>query len=547
MAYPGDPAVESPVWWCHRLYEKLIDRQPELERYDAYYRGDHPLPWLPEQVQDMARRILQMTRTNYMGLVVDATTEREEVLGFRVEKDEDVPPPFDPNKDQDDEGADEECTRIWQANNLDATSSEAFLEAAKLGTVYWMVGPNPDDSTTPKVTIEHASQMIVEYSPSNLRQRDAALKVWYDDRTKLTNAILILPKWVYKYQGPKDSKPDKWVPRAVAGERWPAKNPLNVVSVVEMRNNPQTVYRNGQLDYVGVSELVDVVDVQDRINKTIADRLITQDFGAFPQKWASNWAEDDDDDETSVQAQAAADAGMGRTLHPAGKVNFGRDRLVVATGDVKFGQWSSAPLDPYSAAKNEDVKDIAARTRTPSQYLLGEMINISGEALQSAESGLVSKVKLRLRYNGEALEEVVRLFLKASGDNRPLNKGTSTIWRDPQFRTVGQMADAVIKKHLAGLISWDQAMEDLGYTPIQISRNRRQKRQDTLEGAALNFDGLFNAPKLGKATDNNIRQKGPEGAPVKPGDTTGVNAPPDLSSEFPNAPTPGANTSDPAQ
>lgn len=504
--------VESPEWWCDRLYSRLIDRQESLEYFSSYYRGDHPLPWLPNQIQDMARRILKMTRTNYMGLVVDAVTERQEVLGFRI---------------GDDSAGDEEAYRIWQANDLDSLSSEAFQQAAILGTTYWMVAPNPDDKKTPKVTVEHPSQVIVDYAPGDVRRRIAALKVWYDDRYNETRATLYMPDWVYKFRGAKDSKPEKWARRLVDGEEWPAPNPLEVVPVIEMRNNPQTVFVGGQLDYRGVSEMADVTDTQDRINKTIADRLITQDFGAFPQKWATNWAEDDDDME--AQAEAALLPG-GQVSHPSQRVNFGRDRLVVASGEVNFGQWQSAPLDPYSSAKNEDVKDIAARTRTPSQYLLGEMINISGEALQSAESGLVSKTKQRNRANGERLEELVRLFLTASGDTRSLkDKSTATIWRDPQFLTIGQMADAVIKKHLAGLISWDQAMEDLGYTPKQIARNRKDKRKDALQDAALNFDGLFRGTLAGgvvpqSATDQTAATE-PAAAPPNPANAAGVPAP----------------------
>lgn len=508
-----DAAVESPLWWTWRLYRQLVDRQPSLELYGSYYRGDHPLPWLPQQIQDMARRILKMTRTNYMGLVVDATTERLEVLGFRV---------------GDTTEGDDEAFRIWQANNLDSISSEAFLEAATSGSSYWLVSPNRADPATPKVTVEHPAQMIVDYEPGDVRARAAALKLWFDTRTRQTMATLYLPDWVYKFQGPKDSKPDKWEPRRVEGEEWPVRNPFGVVPVVEMRNNPQTVYCDGELAYVGVSELADVIDIQDRINKTVADRLVTQDFGAFPQKWATGWGEDEDTDTDSVPAVIPGTGGQVR--HPAGRVNFGRDRLVVATDDnVRFGQWEAAALDPYSNAKNEDVKDIAARTRTPSQYLLGEMINISGEALQSAESGLVSKILQRRRAFGETLEEVVRLYLLAAGDPRADDLSASTIWRDPEFRTIGQLSDAVIKKHLAGLISWDQAMEDLGYTPRQIERNRRDKRKDALEGAALNFDGLFNAPKLGNASDNSLLQSA-AGAPPNPS-AAAVSAPGDTSGQ----------------
>ena len=37
----------------------------------------------------------------------------------------------------------------------------------------------------------------------------------------------------------------------------------------------------------GASELRSVTGIQDRINKTITDRMMTQEFAAFPQKWVT--------------------------------------------------------------------------------------------------------------------------------------------------------------------------------------------------------------------------------------------------------------------
>jgi hypothetical protein len=49
--------------------------------------------------------------------------------------------------------------------------------------------------------------------------------------------------------------------------------------------------------------------------------------------------------------------------------------------ETRFGQFTAADLAGYIDGKREDVKDIASRTRTPAQYLLGEMNNVNGETL----------------------------------------------------------------------------------------------------------------------------------------------------------------------
>jgi hypothetical protein len=78
----ADEKPQSPLWWVKRLKKRLDDRYREIEEYDAYYRGDpKTYPWLPEQARDEFARLLKLTRSNYMGLVVDATAERLQVEG----------------------------------------------------------------------------------------------------------------------------------------------------------------------------------------------------------------------------------------------------------------------------------------------------------------------------------------------------------------------------------------------------------------------------------------------------------------------------------
>lgn len=428
----------SPEWWLARLYKKIVDRREQVDFYSDYYTGDHPLPWLAKQAREEFRRILAMTRSNYMGLVCDSTAERLSVEGFR----------FGAGAD-----ADEDTWRIWQANNLDSDSDMAWLEALICGVSYFHVAPNVDDAATPYVWVEHANQAIVEHTPgTNRRERAASLKVWDDDWTQQIHATLQLPDRIYKFAADRPKSGGmpanvQWTERAVLKEQpnGQRKNPLGVVSMVEIANNPRLLTG-------GVSELHDVTDIQDRINKTLADRLITQDYGAFPQKWISGWPDEDEDGNPNT-------------------VDIGRNRAVTTeVTETNFGQWESAPLDPYSMAKREDVKDIASRTRTPAQYLLGEMSNVNGETLKASESGLISKVKQRRRPFGEATEETMRIARRAAGLTDRADARMETIWTNPAYRTEGELTDAVVKKLASGISSLRQAREDVGYTATQIKQ-----------------------------------------------------------------------------
>jgi hypothetical protein len=355
---PVDLVPESPEWWLARLCAQLAERQGDIDVFTSYYEGDHPLPWLAPQARDEFRRILRMTRSNYMGLVVDAMVERCKVEGFRFaagslsESDGDA---------EDVDALDADTWRIWQANDMDAGFDSVLLESAINGTAYLSLAPNLADPKTPLIFAEHPSQVIVDYRPgSGRRQRAAGLKLWVDDWTGSTCATLQLPGGIFKYVAEKGvSGSLDWSRREVVGEQWGGRNEAGEVTLVEVPNNPRMLTG-------GRSEIYDVMDIQDRINKTIADRLITQDYGAFPQRWIAGWPAEDE---------------AGNLVAP---IDIGRNRFVTTNTsktDTDFGQWDAAPLDPYSAAKREDVKDIASRTRTPAQYLLGEMNNVSGDAL----------------------------------------------------------------------------------------------------------------------------------------------------------------------
>jgi hypothetical protein len=361
--------------------------------------------------------------------------------------------------------ADLEAWRIWQANNMDSDFDQGLLEAAICGVSYLLVEPNPGNRRTPKIHVEHANQAIVEHVPgTNRRESAAGLKAWEDEVTGKIYATLYLPDKVYKYEADKPKyirgrrQRMRWLPRL--GVRFVGRNPVKEVPLYEVPNNPRLLTG-------GVSEIADVMDVQDRIVKTIADRLMTQDFGAFPQKWASAWPESDADG------------------NPTPEIQIGRNRMVTTeVAETKFGQWDAAEIGGYIVAKAEDVKDIASRTRTPAQYLLGEMSNVNGETLKASESGLVSKVRQRCKGVDDPVERAMRSVRRLAG----LPTGDEmmqVIWKNPEFRTEGELVDALFKLgsppiNMPRVVVW----EKWGATPPEIQRweglMREQRRQDDL-------------------------------------------------------------------
>ncbi|WP_322500800.1 phage portal protein [Streptomyces rochei] len=416
MASLEKPKPGEPLWWVDRLWKQLVERRKYADLMRQYYSGDHPLPMIQDKARPAFQRLLKQARSNYTGLVVDATAERIQVDGFRLGGED---------------AGDAEAWRIWQANAMDADSDLQLTEAVKIGRSFALVAPNPDDDSTPLITAEDATQAIVAYEAGSRRRRRAGLKTFVDDWTGDIWLTLFADGLLFKYRAPAPQPgavtDPRWEMREVRGEQWPARNPLDVVPLVEIPNRPDLL---GEAH----SEIEDVLDVQDRINKTLIDRMMAQEFSAFRQRWMTGYEVPTDDNGQPIEPFKAA-----------------VDRLwVIEDEGVQIGEFSATDLGPYLASIEADVQHMAARTRTPAQYLLGKLSNVNGETLKATESGLVAKVRQRCRPLGEGLEEVVRLYLQASGDTRDLSS-IEVIWHNPEFRTEGELVDALVKMSTLGV------------------------------------------------------------------------------------------------
>jgi hypothetical protein len=103
-------------------------------------------------------------------------------------------------------------------------------------------------------------------------------------------------------------------------------------------------------------------------------------------------------------------------------------------------------------------------------YLAGVEHVPTHNTLKAAESGLVSKVRQRMRTYAEGFEQAMRLARRAAGLPDAGARGMETIWRNPEFRTEGELTDAVVKRLQTGIASLRQAREDVGYSAAQIAR-----------------------------------------------------------------------------
>lgn len=433
----------SPQWWLVRLEVALNDRATRIITYDAYYEGRQQLAFATEQFRKAFGRQFSAFADNWMQIVVDACEERLDVEGFRIPSDD---PKADPTV------GDKEAWDIWQANGMDAGSQMVHTDSLVDEESYVLIGP--PENGYPKITAESPFQMIVESGPGYGSARRAALKKWVEDG--LAYATLYLPEFVYKFVSSKPLRSNQtkieWVKRTVQGEEWPLRNLAGEVPVVPFCNRPR-------LARPPRSEIADLIPIQDAINKLFMDMLVASEYAGFRQRVATG-VEIPTDPETGQPLTDLMTMAMDRFLH-------------TEESEAKFYTLEASDLGNYTNAIAMAIQHLASRSSTPPHYFLASMGNFpSGEALKAAETGLVSKVKRKMRLYGESWEEVMRLaFLFAEKtDKADAARSAETIWRDPESRTESEHIDAIVKMSSLGVPS-EMLWEKSGYfSPQDIDR-----------------------------------------------------------------------------
>jgi hypothetical protein len=434
MTALGNPAAlprvedRTPQDWRDILLTRLDAQMARVAVPEAYYNGDHPLQFATTKFKEAFGALFSAFADNWCPIVVDAPVERLQIVGFRYGRD-----------------ASSEAWDIWQRNALDVESVIAHTEAGKCGRAFLLVDPNGGD---PRITVEHAAQVIVATDPGDRRKRLAALKRWQgDDGRAYCN--LYLPDWVFKFEsdGPAIAGlPTTWVPRTDGG-----RNPLGIVPVIPLDNNP------GLLGG-GESDLKPAIPIQNAINKLCTDMLVASEYGAFRQRVLTG-------------VEIPRDPETGRPLARQEIVAAMSRLWTFEDADAKVYDLNPTDLSNFVGAVEMFIAHLAAQTHTPPHYLVGQVVNASGDALKVAESGLVSKCRRKILNYSDPWEEAVSLALRSKGraaDPQDLE----ALWADPERTSLAELVDAATKKRALG-VPLEVVWRELGYTPDEIEDLKR--------------------------------------------------------------------------
>jgi hypothetical protein len=423
---------------AHELLEIRTAESGELEMFHDYLRGDQPLPVVPTGVPNEVRQMAEMARINVCKLAVDVPSQSMFVDGFR-----------DPESQEN-----VETWAVWQANKMDAHQTAIYRAAFTYGTSYLKVVPGAtgvpvmrgvsprnmtavydDDPDWPVFALE----VVNRYGYTEFRL--------YDDE-----AIYVL---VNNEEKARERNQD-WAPELVAE----SPHGRGVVPIVRFRNGEN-------LDNDPVSELSPLIPLQDQMDHTTFDLLVGQHFGAFRQRYIMGWLADDENERLKASAARI---------------------WTFDDPDTKVGEFGQTDLKGYLDSRQALMEQFGVVSQVPPHNLLGQMINLSAEALVAAEVGHSRKMNQIETLFGEAVEQAQRLAGSYIGVE--VSDSAQVRWRDTEARSFAATVDGLGKLaemlHVPVEVLWEKIP---GFTQQDVTEAKAIMAQgDPIQQLLSEFD-----------------------------------------------------------
>lgn len=386
---------EQAVEQAKTLLSYHESERSKLDVVRAYWKGLQRMPPVvpvsaPREVREMAF----IARVNVCEIVVDSLAQSLFVDGFRVPR----------------QSTDLAVWDVWQRNRFDREQSGVHRAAVAYGTAYVVVTPA---DPVPKLRGVSPRKMAAMYGDdpdwavSALERRGENVWRLYD-----TEAVYTIERDATQIGGM-----------------------LQVVDVFDhgMGVVPVVRYRDAvdldaddevDGDRMTLGQVAPMQPLQDQIDLTTFGLLVAQHFSAFKQRWILGWVAENE----AEQAKAAASTVWTFEDHP---------------DDMRVGEFAQTDLKGYIESRQEAARFAATLSQTPVHELIGQMINLSAEALAAAEAGKDRKVDERKTGFGESHEQVFQLVGDLIGEE--VADDSEVVWRDTSARAFAAVVDGLGK------------------------------------------------------------------------------------------------------
>ena len=406
--------------------------------YYDYYDGDQPLRYSTERLKLAFDQIRPKFRENVCSVVVDTVTDRLELYGWQTA----------------DDSINEALSAVWTETGLSLESNEVH-QSALICVESFLIGWKEDDRPL-EFYFNDPRRCACFYDADHPKEKSFASKWW--DADDGCHMILYYPDHLERYiaRGAEmcDIQSEKGASAFQLEPDGVTTNPYGIIPVFHFRN---TLRKKA-------SDLKNITELQDAINKLFCDMMVTAEYNAFPARYIIS----------------SADIG---DMQNAPNMVWDLPAGLEGQQNTQVGTLEAANLANYSGQINELISAVSFISHVPKYYFEKTGANISGEALITMEAPLVKKVNQKRELFGDVWQEVAVFALAVAGVQ----------YRKTDIQPQWGKAEAeqplteteIIRNYRQAGLPMKSSLRLSGYTDAEIAIIEQEQAEEKQQGADL--------------------------------------------------------------
>jgi hypothetical protein len=399
---------------------RLGARQEACRVARKYYTGDHPMEYGKAEFRASIKQLFAGFRYNLCPIPIDVLSDRLQLTSMQ-------------------EG--NEAAAQWQETarkvRLDAFQGRVHREALLCGVCHVLAWEVKGKGLRWYLQAAHLFELA--FADADSETPVAGVKAWIDEKKRFRLSVYYadrVERFLFKDSNTQLTDLENLNGIRVFADDEPSiqNHPFGVVPAVRFAN------KDGQ------SELTDLIPLQNALNKSMLDMLLTSEAYGIPQRYVLGMAID-------------RDPLTGLEKNPIPK---GGGVWVFEGEEIKVGQLAAADVAAISKSIGDNEERFARVAGLPIHFIRMGGDVPSGEALRVAESRISAKARGRTVEFGNSWEDLSRISWRTP------DAQLDALWAPVETVSEAERLDAAQKKKSVG-IPEAQVWREMGYTEKQIA------------------------------------------------------------------------------
>lgn len=420
------------------LRGQLDTERQDLDVLRRYATGQQALPLVvPRDAPAEVRELARIARINLIAIVLNSLVQSLYVDNIRVTDSPspaaNTPPGTDlvPAGSSDPDEPIRPVWKTWQANRLDRGQGGLYRTVFQYGYGYNVVMPGVP---TPVVRAVSPRRMHALYDPDEPDYPVMAiewLKGGRNNRYRLYAVDSSGDVGVYTLGYNPEKKTLGLIRDPQVIEQIDYVPVIKYLPFEDLDSDDEPIpfravgsAQNTTTAVMTAGEVAPLMTLQDQVDVSSFALKGAEWYSAFRQRWVKGWVPEN----RTMKMKSAASQLWTFEEHP---------------DDIELGEFNQTELSGMLASREAVLKYAATLSETPVHELIGELVNLSAEALAAAEAGRDRKVELAKTSLGESHEQLAQTIGDLIGIEVP--DDIEVVWRDTSARAFGAIIDGLGK------------------------------------------------------------------------------------------------------